>query len=121
MYAIRSYYECFIGGSVTKADGGRIECAQGVAVALHHRGEAVAQTHSDVFGDFKFDHLVPGSGAYELILDNGPHPPVSVNVTLGADSLDLGTIRIDSGPADLPLSAAPADIALTRPAMNQPE
>ena len=56
----------FIGGSVTMQRDDICECAEGATVELHHKGVQAARTTTDAFGDFKFDALPVGGGAYEV-------------------------------------------------------
>ena len=57
---------CFVGGTVVHRVGGVEECAAGATVVLHKEGREIARTTTDTFGEFKIDHLAPGSGWYDL-------------------------------------------------------
>lgn len=56
--------KCFVGGSVIAEIDGVVECVEGAEVAIERGGKVVAQTRTDVFGDFKFDGLDPDGVAY---------------------------------------------------------
>lgn len=57
---------CFIGGSVSAEIAGRTECVEGADIVLFKDGAVVAATHSDVFGDFRFNSLHGNSGLYQV-------------------------------------------------------
>ncbi len=75
---------CFLGGSVaTKLDDGREECAVGARVTLiGATGAVVAESTTNAFGDFKFDHLEENSGRYTLRIVYANRPPKIVAVEL---------------------------------------
>lgn len=87
------YASAFVGGTLTEVREGREECAAGVGVALLRAGTEVASTTSDVFGEFKFDGLGEGSGAYEVVARPGSAPAPSIPVVLGS-SVYLGIIPL---------------------------
>ncbi|MBY4769648.1 4Fe-4S dicluster domain-containing protein [Burkholderia ambifaria] len=57
---------CFVGGSVSVHAGDVVECVTDAVVALYYGNLQVAETVSDGFGDFRFDGLAKGSGAYKV-------------------------------------------------------
>lgn len=67
---LHRYTKCFIGGSVTAQIAGVEECVADAQVSLFKDGKQLAQTQTDVFGDFKFDGLDPHSGAYKLTVSH---------------------------------------------------
>jgi len=83
----------FIGGSVEAAAGDTVDCVPGAAVTLSRNDRQVAETTTDVYGDFKFDGLEADRGQYRVEIKAEGHPPKSLDVTLG-DSVYLGEIRI---------------------------
>lgn len=85
------YSKCFIGGSVTVKKDGVIDCFSGAWVTLKLGNQVVAETTSDVFGDFKFDGLDPSSGKYEIEISHPQHGKVSAEAELGKESIYLGT------------------------------
>ena len=60
------FHRCFIGGSVSVDTDGTVDCAEGARVTLAKDNETVAETVTDVFGDFKFDNLEESSGRYSI-------------------------------------------------------
>ncbi len=87
------YATCFIGGSVSAAQDGVVDCVEGATVRLVKDGKLVAETRSDNYGDFKFDKLGENSGAYKVEIEAAGRPKKSVEAKLGA-SLSLGEIRL---------------------------
>ncbi len=88
------YTTCFIGGSVaTKADS-VVDCVEGARVRLVKNGSVVAETASDNYGDFKFDRLKEGSGAYAIEIEAPGRQTKTVEAELGGESLNLGEILI---------------------------
>ena len=61
------YTKCFIGGSVSAEAGGVVDCVEGASVRLMQgRPRASPRRPRDNYGDFKFDKLDEGSGAYAV-------------------------------------------------------
>jgi Fe-S-cluster-containing dehydrogenase component len=87
------YSKCFIGGSLSAERDGVIDCVEGARVRLVKDGRVVAETASDNYGDFKFDRLDEGSGAYMVEIEAPGRPPRRVEAQLGA-SVSLGEIRV---------------------------
>ena len=87
------YDTCFIGGTLSAAKDGVVDCVEGAAIRLLKDGAPVAETQSDNFGDFKFDRLGEGSGRYtvEIVVENSPKK--AVEVELGV-STNIGEIRL---------------------------
>ena len=87
------YDTCFIGGTLSAAQDGVVDCVEGAAIRLLKDGAAVAETKSDNYGDFKFDRLDEGSGRYtiEIVAENSPKK--AVEVELGV-STNIGEIRL---------------------------
>jgi Fe-S-cluster-containing dehydrogenase component len=56
----------FIGGSVTGEIDGVVECLADARVILSRDGLILAETITDIFGDFRFDKLERDSGSYHL-------------------------------------------------------
>jgi len=61
---------CFIGGSATAIVNGVEECVAEAKASLCRDGSLLAETVTDEFGDFRFDGLVPDSGAYRVELSH---------------------------------------------------
>lgn len=69
----RAYYKnlyrfnkCIIAGSVATGKDGVTECVVGATVRLFKDGNALSETETDDFGDFRFDGLEENSGSYEI-------------------------------------------------------
>ena len=69
------------------------ECIAGATAILSQGGKEIGRQVTDVFGDFKFDDLEPGSGIYSVQIQ---HPDLGLaNVTgLVDDSCYLGEVRL---------------------------
>ncbi|WOD19704.1 4Fe-4S dicluster domain-containing protein [Paraburkholderia kirstenboschensis] len=63
---LERWESCFIGGSVNAEVKGIVECVADAVVVLYARGEKIAETVSDAFGDFRFPGLANGSGLYRV-------------------------------------------------------
>jgi Fe-S-cluster-containing dehydrogenase component len=87
------YARCFVAGSLAARAGGVTDCVAGARVVLRKGQDAIAETSSDAFGDFKLDRLEEGSGGYRLEIDADGHPRRTIEVILGA-SQSLGTIDL---------------------------
>jgi Fe-S-cluster-containing dehydrogenase component len=87
------YTTCFIGGSVSAESQGVVDCVEGARVRLLKEGAPVAETRTDNFGDFKFDRLGEGSGAYTVEIEAPGRAKKTVEATLG-ESINLGEIRL---------------------------
>ncbi len=86
------YSKCFIGGSVSSAQNGIVDCVEGASVRLLKDGRLIGEALSDDYGDFKFDKLDENSGKYVVeISANGRAR--TVDAQLGA-SVNLGEIRL---------------------------
>ena len=88
---------CFVGGTAVTEKDGIEDCVAGAEVVLTQQGRQVAQTRTDIFGEFKIDQLEPRSGSYELQVSDGTAPGVSMTFELGEKSLYLGKMRLHSG------------------------
>ncbi len=87
------YSTSFIAGSVSADAGGKVDCVEGAKVTLAKDGAKIADAVTDNYGDFKFDRLEDGSGAYSIEIAADGHPAKTVEATLG-ESLYLGEIRL---------------------------
>lgn len=63
---LERWESCFIGGSVSAEAKGIVECVADAVVVLYARGEKIAETVSDAFGDFRFLSLAKDSGLYRV-------------------------------------------------------
>jgi len=87
------YTTCFIGGTVSAATDGIVDCVESALVRLIKAGATVAETRSDNYGDFKFDKLDENSGAYTVEIEAKGRAKKSVQAQLGV-SVNLGEIRL---------------------------
>lgn len=87
------YDKCFIGGTVSAARDGVVDCVEGARVQLLQNGQPVAETASDGYGDFRFDRLEPDSGAYVVQVVADGAQTERRDVSLG-ESINLGEIRL---------------------------
>lgn len=87
------YTSCFIGGSVAVTKDGIEDCLEGARVTLTKGTEIIAETATDVFGDFKFDQLDENSGDYKVEISAAGHAGKSLDVAL-TDSISLGDIYL---------------------------
>jgi Fe-S-cluster-containing hydrogenase component 2 len=87
---------CFVGGSLCAEINGRVECVVDAEIRLSRVGAELARTRSDAFGDFRFDDLAPGSGAYRLSVLATGFAPAEVDLDLLASSVVLGEIHLQS-------------------------
>jgi Fe-S-cluster-containing dehydrogenase component len=87
------YTTAFIGGSVSAEANGEVDCVEGAKVTLIKDDSKVAEATTDIYGDFKFDKLPEGSGAYTVEIEAAGHAKKTVEATLG-ESVYLGEIRL---------------------------
>ena len=69
------------------------ECVHGARVRLSASGRQIGQATTDLFGDFKFDGLEPGSGAYRVEISHDQYGTASVDVQLG-ETQYLGPLEL---------------------------
>jgi Fe-S-cluster-containing dehydrogenase component len=94
----KNYYrfsKCFVGGSVVATIDGRRECISDAQVELAKDGKPVANLRTDLFGDFKFDRLEPGSGRYSVGVSHPQHGCAREEFELN-ESHYLGTMLLQS-------------------------
>jgi Fe-S-cluster-containing dehydrogenase component len=87
------YTTCFIGGSLSEAAGGMVDCVEGASLRLLKDGTEIASTKSDNYGDFKFDKLPEDSGTYVIEIAAEGKSKMTVEAHLG-ESINLGEIRL---------------------------
>ncbi len=92
----KNYYrwsKCFVGGSVTAEIKGVLECVQDAKVELLKDGKVIGEANTDMFGDFKIDHLEPMSGAYKVKITHAQHGSALIAATVD-ESVYLGSIKL---------------------------
>ena len=87
------YSHCFIGGTVLVRSKGVLDCVEGARIDLRQGGKTLQQTHTDAFGDFKFDGLAPNSGRYTVHIQHDTAAPMSIETELGLTQV-LGAIEL---------------------------
>jgi len=88
---LKRYSKCFIGGSVTVARDGVVDCLPDARVRLQIGVWEVATTNTDSFGDFKFDGLEPSGGDCRIEISHPLHGVIDATAQLAEQSLYLGT------------------------------
>ena len=89
---LHRYTHAFIGGSVSTETNEIVDCVEGANIRLRKDDEIVQELSSDAYGDFKFDQLVEGSGAYKVEIEMDDSRK-TIDVELG-ESVYLGEIKI---------------------------
>ena len=87
------YSKAFIGASVSAETDGVVDCIEGASVVLSKGANKVAETTTDIYGDFKFDKLEENSGSYNVKISAAGYEIKTVTVEL-AESVYLGEIRL---------------------------
>jgi Fe-S-cluster-containing dehydrogenase component len=90
---VHRFTHCFVGGSVLAREGGVLDCVSGARVELFKGGKSVQTTHTDAFGDFKFDGLAAASGRYRVRISHASQGSAEMEVQLGQTQV-LGDIEL---------------------------
>lgn len=93
---LRRIDHVFIGATLATKVQGRIHCVVEATIELCQAGRTVATTQSDAFGDFKFDGLLPDSGALALNVVHPQHGRLAIQANLGQTSLYLGELLMEA-------------------------
>ena len=96
---LHRFDSAFIGGTVvaqTSADV--LDCVADATVVLSNDGKELARTRTDAFGEFKFDGLDCGSGAYSVKVEHETWGAARAETTLG-ESCYLGALHLAAGGA----------------------
>ena len=88
------YTKCFIGGSIAATHDHAIDCLANAQVTLTRNGAVMGEQRTDCFGDFKFDGLDAGSGAYTVEVSHPEYGRKTAEASLG-ESQFLGVIHLD--------------------------
>ena len=91
---LERYSKAFIGGSLAGDIAGVTECVEGARVVLNRDGRQIAETRSDPYGEFKFQGLEEGSGAYQIEIADERFAGKTVRFDLRTSAY-LGTISLD--------------------------
>jgi Fe-S-cluster-containing dehydrogenase component len=92
---LHRFTHCFVGGAVSTFVAGRSECVADARVVLLNSLGAVGSALTDAFGEFRFDKLPMHGGEYRIDITHPLHGAASVRVVLGAESVNLGEIRLE--------------------------
>lgn len=87
------YNKAFVGGSISAVSGDVVDCVEGASVTLSKDNFRIAETKSDIYGDFKFDKLKTNSGKYNVEIKAAGFEKKTVEAELG-ESIYLGEIRL---------------------------
>ena len=71
-----------LAGTVSYANKGRTECLKDAEVSLLRDATVVATLTTDIFGDFKFDHLDADGQKYEIEVKADGLTATKIDVTL---------------------------------------
>jgi len=85
---------CFIGGSVTTRQSGRIECAAGIPVELRRGADTVQRVTTDAFGDYKFDGLHADTCSYVVRVHPTSGAAIDMPVMLASASVVLPEVAL---------------------------
>jgi len=84
----------FVAGTLVGVEGPHEVCVAGARATLLHNGARVGEATSDAFGDFRFDALPPGSGAYSLDITADGYRRRTIDFEL-AKSCWLGEVSLE--------------------------
>ena len=87
------YSHEFVGGTVVNTVDEVTDCVAGAAIKLTTSGNAVAETVSDNYGEFKIDQLEPDSGSYRLTIEIDGREAKILDVEM-VSSIYLGRIDL---------------------------
>jgi Fe-S-cluster-containing dehydrogenase component len=88
------YTKLFVGGSVTAARGGVVDCLAGATVELGRDQRVHRSGTTDVFGEFKLDALEPHSGAWEVRVSHPGYRSRSLPLLLADECVVLDEIQL---------------------------
>jgi Fe-S-cluster-containing dehydrogenase component len=91
---LHRYTKCFVGGSVLARIGDVTECVAGASVRLSNSTSKITDTVTDTFGDFKFDGIVPDSGALRIAIVHSKFGSASLDVIMKGESVYAGEIML---------------------------
>ncbi len=86
------YTKCFIAGSVAAKRAEMVDCVAGAKVRLFRGAKKIGESITDVYGDFRFDNLEPGTRDYVVELQSPPSGKKTVSVEVLSASINIGNI-----------------------------
>ncbi|WP_029134113.1 4Fe-4S dicluster domain-containing protein [Sedimenticola selenatireducens] len=85
----------FIGGSVIGDSPDETRCLEGATVTLRKNGKNIATASTDVYGDFKFDHLDPVPTKYQIKVMHKDYKSLELDAQVESDeSCYVGDLRL---------------------------
>lgn len=81
------YNKVFVAGEVLAKDSEILDCVSKASVELYSKGNKLASTTTDEFGEYKLDGLDPAIGDCELVVSHKDYPEKTINVSIGKESL----------------------------------
>ena len=90
---LHRFNSCFVGGSVTAMVDGKKESVEGATVTLHLGDQIIAETRSDMFGDFKFDGLGTDNKSYRIEISHSVLGKANAEAS-AVDSMYLGELEL---------------------------
>ncbi len=84
----------FIAGSVAAKNGEITDCVSEATVKLFRDEELIGETQSDLFGDFKFDRLIPQKATYRIEISCQGYHTETVQVAVD-ESQSIGIIWLN--------------------------
>jgi len=91
---LHRYTSLFVGGSVTTARNGVVDCLAGASVELLRADHVHCSGTTDAFGEFKLDGLQPRSGEWEVRISRPGYRSRSLLVTLADECVVLDEIQL---------------------------
>ena len=91
---LHKFNDVFIGGAVSGEIKGVNECIDGARVILKKNGQTVQETNTETFGEFKFERIKTGSGAYTVVVSKTDFDLLNINVEVMQESVFLGSIQL---------------------------
>ena len=91
---LQRFDSCFIAGSVAIERNHLVDCTPGATVTLRQADRKIAETTTDVFGDFKFDGLQQDSTGWRVDIALSGYASRILSVARLGSSVNLGIIGL---------------------------
>ena len=88
------FFKAFVGGTLAGEIGGVTECVADARVTLKRGAQALGETSSDAYGDFRFQGIDEHSGAHRVEIADPRFRQKTLDFDL-RDSVYLGTIALE--------------------------
>lgn len=89
------YKSNFISGALAYMDGEIEVAAEGAHVELIMGGEVLKEEKTDMFGEYKFDHIPSDVGTFEIVASLKKYKPIRIEVTMADESICLDVVRFE--------------------------